>query len=209
MVIPSVRAIKISENMSPRPQDRVFFTFNYFQGVNDQVNQRLQAPIGYTQVFREIFGFEKTFLDGQGSIGLRFPLDTVTAASSVPKSFGDFGGTSTAVGDISVFAKYILLENRENGNLLSAGLAVSAPTGPGKFAGLNSFGSITHTTSFQPFLGYIINSGRLYFHGFFAVDVPANSQDVTLIYNDVGIGYFLRRPDPNSKPHDFVDRTDV
>ena len=43
---------------------------------------------------------------------------------------------------------------------------MSAPTGPGKFAGLNSFASITHTTTFQPFLGYIINSGRLYFHGF-------------------------------------------
>jgi hypothetical protein len=198
MVVPSVRAIKISENMSPRPQDRVFYTFNYFQGVNDQVNKRLQAPIGYTQVFREIFGFEKTFFDGQGSLGLRFPLDTVTAASSVPKSFGNFGGTSTAVGDLSIFGKYILLENRENGNLLSGGLAVSAPTGPGKFAGLNSFGSITHTTSFQPFLGYILNSGRLYLHGFFALDVPANSQDVTLIYNDVGFGYFLRRPDPSS-----------
>src|SRR5262249_46719979 len=54
LVIPAIRDIKISEDQSPRPQDRVFFMFNYFQGVNDQVNQRLHAPIGYTQVFRYI-----------------------------------------------------------------------------------------------------------------------------------------------------------
>jgi hypothetical protein len=197
LVSPSIRGIKISEDQSPRPQDRLYFTFNYFQGVNDQVNQRLQAPIGYTQVFRYIGGFEKTFLDGQGSIGLRVPLDSVTANSS-SRASGDFGGTSTAIGDMSIYAKYILLENRDNGNLLSGGMALGVPTGPGKFAGLNSFASITNTTSFQPFLGYIVNSGRFYLHGFTAIDVPANSQDVTLIYNDAGIGYFLRRPDPDS-----------
>ena len=90
MVVPSIRGIKISENQSPRPQDRVYFTSNYFQGVNDQVNQRLQAPIGYTQVFRYIAGFEKTFMDGQGSIGMRLPIDTVTAMSSVPQHYRQF-----------------------------------------------------------------------------------------------------------------------
>ncbi len=198
MVIPAVRGLKISENQSPRPQDRIYFSFNYFQGVNDAVNQKLQAPIGYTQVFRYIGGFEKTFLDGQGSIGIRAPLDSVTATSNVPPRFGNYGGTSTAVGDVGIYAKYILLEDRQSGNLLSGGLAISPPTGPGKFAGFNSFASITHTTTFQPFLGYIYNVNRFYIHGFTAIDVPANSQDVTLLYNDVGFGYFLIRPDPNS-----------
>jgi hypothetical protein len=199
MVIPSMRGVKISDNQSPRPQDRVYFSFNYFQGVNDQVNQKIQAPIGYTQVFRYIGGVEKTFFDGRGSIGIQAPLNTVTATSTVPKQFGNFGGTSTAVGNMSIYAKYILLEDRENGNLLSGGLAICPPTGPGRFAGLNSFSSIVNTTSFQPFLGYIYTSGRFYVHGFLAVDVPASSQDVTLLYNDVGFGYFLIRPDPKSE----------
>ena len=138
MVVPSIRNIKISEDQSPRPQDRVYCMFNYFQGVNDQVNQRLRAPIGYTQVFRYIGGFEKTFLDGQGSIGFRQPLDTVTANSSLPRQFGNFGGTSTAVGDLEIIVKYILLEDRQSGSLLSGGLDVTAPTGPGRFAGFNS-----------------------------------------------------------------------
>ncbi len=211
MVVPSIRNIKISEDQSPRPQDRVYGMFNYFQGVNDQVNQRLRAPIGYTQVFRYIGGFEKTFMDGQGSIGFRQPIDVVTADSSLPKRFGNFGGTSTAVGDLEIIVKYILLQDRQSGSLLSGGLDVTAPTGPGRFAGFNEFASPTHTTYFQPFLGYIVNSGNIYLHGFSILDVPANSQNVTLIYNDIGVGYFLRRPDPNSnvEPDDFPDRAHV
>jgi outer membrane putative beta-barrel porin/alpha-amylase len=197
LVIPSIRGIKISENQSPRPQDRVYFTFNYFQGVNDQVNQRLQSPIGYTQVFRYIGGFEKTFLDGQGSVGFRVPLDSVTAATASSRASGNFGGTSTAIGDMSIYGKYILLENREKGDLLSAGLAITVPTGPGRFAGFDTYAPSPHTPSFQPFLGYIYNTGRLYFHGFGIVDVTTTGQNPVLLYNDFGLGYFIRRPDPN------------
>jgi len=204
VVVPSIRNIKISEDQSPRPQDRVYGMFNYFQGVNDQVNQRLRAPIGYTQVFRYVGGFEKTFMDGQGSIGFRQPLDTVTANSSLPRQFGNFGGTSTAVGDLDIILKYILLEDRQSGSLLSGGLDVTAPTGPGRFAGFGPFASPTHTTYFQPFLGYILNSGRYYLHGFSILDVPANSQNVTMIYNDVGFGYFIRRPEPDSNSDQLI-----
>ena len=202
--IPTIRGIKISENQSPRPQDRVYFTFNYFQSVNDPVNRELHSPVGYTQVFRYIWGFEKTFLDGQGSIGIRVPQNTVTATQTVSRSFGNFGGTSTAVGDLSLILKYILLEDKKSGSLVSGGLAVSAPTGPGKFAGAPGFASITHTTTFQPYLGFIWNFDRLYLHGFTAIDVPANSKDVTLLYNDLGIGYFLRRDEPGQEPRRWI-----
>ena len=210
--VPSIRGIKISEDQSPRPQDRVYFIFNYFQGVNDQVNQRLQAPIGYTQVFRYIGGFEKTFLDGQGSIGLRVPLDSVTAEFSVVTRLGNFGGTSTAVGDMSIYGKYILLENRETGSLLSGGLAITAPTGPGRFAGFDTFAPSPHGTSFQPFLGYIVQRRA----GF--ISTVSRSwmcrrlgQDPVLLYNDFGLGYFIRRPDPECAVHaaDLDDRADV
>lgn len=33
-IVPSVRGFKIAENQSPQPQDRVFFTFNYFSDLN-------------------------------------------------------------------------------------------------------------------------------------------------------------------------------
>ena len=93
LVIPAIRDIKISEDQSPRPQDRVYFTFNYFQGVNDAVNTRLQAPIGYTQVFRYIAGYEKTFLDGQGSIGVRRCrwIRSPRQQRLISRSLGNFG----------------------------------------------------------------------------------------------------------------------
>jgi hypothetical protein len=198
LVIPSIRDIKISEDQSPRPQDRVYFTFNYFQGVNDPVNTRLQAPIGYTQVFRYIAGYEKTFLEGQGSIGIRAPLDTVTANNASSRASGNFAGTSTAVGDLSIYGKYVFLENRETGSLLSGGLAITAPTGPGRFAGFDAFAPSPHGTSFQPFVGYIYNAGKMYFHGFTIVDVTTTGHDPVLLYNDFGLGYYLLRPDPNA-----------
>ncbi len=124
--------------------------------------------------------------------------------SSVPRNYGNFGGTSTAVGDLSIYAKYILLEDRQSGSILSGGLAVTAPTGPGKFAGFDTFASTTHTTSFQPFLGYILNSGRIYFQGFSIIDAAANSQNPTLWYNDAAVGYLIRRPDPNSSVNPMI-----
>ena len=160
-------------------------------------------------MFRYIAGAEKTFLDGQGSIGLRVPLDSVTANSS-SRASGDFGGTSTAIGDMSIYGKYILLENRQTGSLLSGGLAITAPTGPGRFAGFDTFAPSPHGTSFQPFVGYIYNAGRLYFHGFTIVDVSTTGQDPVLLYNDFGLGYFVRRPDPTAiRTRDLADLADV
>ena len=40
-----IRVFKIAENQSPRPQDRVFFTFNYFNNVNSSINKLNNSPI--------------------------------------------------------------------------------------------------------------------------------------------------------------------
>jgi hypothetical protein len=196
MLYPTLRILKISENQSPRPQDRIFYSFNFFDGVNDSINTRLNSPTNNMRVFRHIFGVEKTFGDYRSSIGLRLPLNTITADSRVNDPLGRFGGTDTSLGDLNIFLKHILLEDQETGSLLSGGLAVTAPTGPASFAGSDFFTSAFHSTTLQPFIGYIISSGRLYFHGFSAIDVPTDSRDVTLLFNDVGVGYFVRRVDP-------------
>src|SRR5262249_1338698 len=48
-------------------------------------------------------------------------------------------------------------------------------------------------TTVQPFVGAIWNFGPLYVHGFSAVDVPTDTRDVTILYNDIGVGYWLFR----------------
>ena len=193
----AVRGIKIAENQSPRPQDRLFYSFNFYSNLNDAVNTRLDSPVGSLRAYRHILGLEKTFDDGRASIGFRLPIDTLTANSRIQGNFARAGGTSTSAGDLGLFAKFLVREDQETGSLISAGLALTAPTGPDRFAGASYLQSL-HTTRIQPFAGYIYNRGRFYLHGFTALEFPTNPTDVTLAYNDAGIGYFLLRdPDPS------------
>ena len=73
-----------------------------------------------------------------------------------------------------------------------ARLAVTPTTGPNAFAGSHSITSF-HSTTLQPYVGFIWNFQRWYLHGFTALDIPTDSNDVTLMYNDIGVGYFLYR----------------
>ena len=119
---------------------------------------------------------------------MRLPLNTLSADSDVP----GLGGSSTDIGDLSVILKYAVMRDRETGDVISAGLAVTAPTGPNDFAGFNNIQSL-HEATLQPFVGYLYNWGDFYLHGFTSLDVPTDSRDVTILFNDIGIGYFLYR----------------
>ena len=193
---PSVRGLKIAENQSPLPQDRIFFSFNFYYNLNARINRLFDSPVNHLKVYREIWGVEKTFDSGRGSVGLVLPLNTISADSTIQGNFNKPGGTSTSLGDLSIFTKYILKIDPATGSLISAGLLINTPTGPRQFAGARYIESL-HDTTLQPFLGYILRNERFYLHGFSALDTPTTIRDVTLIYNDIGIGYFLfRRADP-------------
>lgn len=187
-IVPSIRSPKISENQSPQPQDRVYFSFNAYDEVNRTLNQRLGSDLYNLRIYRELIGFEKTFLDGRGSVGMRLPVNTLSASSYAPVG----GGTNTAVGNLSVILKYAFLWNRDTNSLLSGGLMIDTPTGPSTFANFPNLQGI-NTTSLVPYLGYIYNMGDAYFHGFSSINVPTTNRDVTVLYNDMGVGYFLFR----------------
>jgi hypothetical protein len=184
---PSVRNFKISENQSPRPQDRIFFDFNYYNNLNATIDRHDQVPLRDIKAYRYLWGFEKTFNDGKGSIGMRLPLNTLTADSvngaiSTP--------TTSALGNLTIFGKYILEQNRQTGSLISVGLALTPNTGPSQFANSKYVFGL-NTMYFQPFLGYIWNIDRFYLQGFLALDAPVSTQDVTMLYNDIGFGYYV------------------
>jgi hypothetical protein len=187
--LPFERGYKMADNQSPMPQDRVFVAFNFFGDLNVLAARGEAASIHEVKAYREFFGVEKTFLNQNASIGIRLPLNTLSAQSSLP----GLGGTSTAVGDLTVFAKYILWKDLERGNLVSAGLAVTPPNGPGAFAGSKVANSL-HAAALQPFLGYIRTLGEDWFvQGFSGVNVPTDPGVVTMFYNDIGLGYYLYR----------------
>ena len=206
--VPFIRAFKISDNQSPIPQDRVYFNFNYYYNVNHAINERFGAPFAGIQVYRYLLGFEKTFFNGMASVGLRDSLNTLSARSR----FAGLGGTSTAVGDLNLYTKFVLWEQWQespgtpafpgflnpnqrggrNGELISGGLSLSFPTGPGNFAG-SKFSKSFRNTAVQPFLGYYFARGNFYAQGFEAIDVPTDPHDVTVLFNDLGIGYYAYR----------------
>jgi hypothetical protein len=181
---------KIADNSSPMFQDRVYFSANIFTDYLASTNNRLGTNIQHVDVYRESFGMEKTFLDRNASLGLLVPLNSLAIQSVLPA----LNGTHTALGDLSAYARYALFRDDLGNNWVSAGLAVTAPTGPSNFAGIDAVSPVVHTTYLQPFLGYLWNFGNWYVQGFSSVDTPANSHGgPTLFLNDLGVGYFVYR----------------
>lgn len=175
------RQFKIADNESPMPQDRVFAAFNYFNDYGYAIHNRLGIGELQLDAYRTTVGIEKTFCCGAASVGLRLPL-LGTRVSGTPWDFGGGGGQT---GDLSLIFKYAPWRNVDTGDLISVGLAVTLPTGDGEN---NPF----HGTLAQPFLGYLKNWGRWYVLGFFSIETPIEeSDDVTMIFNDLGIGYRL------------------
>ena len=200
--LPWVRGYKMADNQSPRPLDRVYVVFNLF----DDINTRNLAGAGLhdVRIYRDYFGIEKTFLDGNASVTLRLPVNSITAQGVPP----GVGSGRTAVGDLSILSKFALWQNRNTGDILSAGLGIGTPTGPSSFAGA-SYAKAANPAFFQPYLGFIKTFGNFYTQGFTAVDVPFDSNVVTIYYNDLGMGYLFRATDPDQFITGFAPSMEV
>src|SRR5262249_52782087 len=224
---------QIGENESPRPTDRLHLTYHYCNNLRFRTEPATSAlsltpnsvqfnrfgpgptplPIGFDitefskiELHRYTFGFEKTFLDGNASLGIRIPiLQTVQAINSTVntrliQAFSNPGLTTvgaitsadnnidhTDIGDITLIFKYVLCCNRLNGNLISAGVAVTIPTGPNI---RNAADNEIHPVLIQPYLGYLFTlCPNVSLQGFTAIVAPTDSRDNVRIFNDIGVGY--------------------
>jgi hypothetical protein len=211
---PSTRAFKIADDQSPIPLDRIYFNFNYFDNLNYSVIRQFPGSgVKKLQAYRYLIGFEKTFWDGRASIGVRDSLNTLSVATNSQTT--SRGGTTTAMGDLNFYGKVVAWSNIKpasppslgngvastfgpQGGLVSLGLSLNFPTGPGNFAGSASSKNF-RDTSIQPFLGYYFARNRFFVQGFEAIDVATDPHDVTLIFSDIGVGYYVyQSPDPNA-----------
>ena len=50
-----------------------------------------------------------------------------------------------------------------------------------------------HPALFQPFVGYLWSRGDFFLHGFESLMVPTDSRDATILFSDIGLGYWLLR----------------
>src|SRR5579864_298329 len=197
--VSALGAFKVAEGDSPRPQDRLFLDYNFFEGlqngpaggvntttnivVNGALAQSVRTfipPVPGVDLNREVFGFEKTFFDGICSVELRMPM--------LQQQFVD-GSAANLIGDLTVVGKLALLSNPVTGDVLTGGLALTVPTG----GGLSTIDGTIYSTLFQPFVGYVWNFNNFFLQGFHSLVVPTDSRDVLLLFNDVSLNYWMYR----------------
>jgi hypothetical protein len=163
-------AFKAAENESPLPQDRIFVGYNYYNNVKKVAD-----------VHREVAGFEKTFIDGGASVGVRLPYYQIDGPADT---------SDQEIDDLSVVFKGALLRDPNSLSAFSVGLVVTAPTGP---TGFTPSGLRTHPTLIQPFAGYLWDAGNLYVIGFTSLMTTTERRDSAILFNDIGVGYWLYR----------------
>ena len=174
--------VLITDNDNPRPQDRVYGGYTFYDDIGGAVNPGFPQ----TDLQRQLVGFEETFLGGDASFGMRLPF--------VQQYGGGLPGTQN-VGDLSLLFKYAFFNNRETGDLVSAGFVLTTPTGSGS-AILADVTRAPHSVLFQPWLGFVKTFDRAYLQGITSFVVPSDSRDPTLFNNSVAAGYYLMQ-NPN------------
>jgi hypothetical protein len=216
----SISGFKIADNEGPRPEDRIFFTFNYFTHVFHNVPAPGSVLTGVTQIVgepptpiitplpqalglartpdsrvgREMVGFEKTFFGGDASIGMRIPF--IQIHNEEAAAFDD-------VGDVSFVTKFALLNDPNR--VFSVGLVLTVPSGPG-FATLPLFNTAAFTNNFalvpvtvsqninptivQPYLAYLWRADRFYVHGFSSIAFFTTDSVSPEWFNDIGVGWY-------------------
>jgi hypothetical protein len=167
---------KMADGAAARPEDRVIFTYNNFDNLSGTNPGGANLLSRSTTFNRELLGFEKTFLDGNASVGMRLPFFQTSGDGSVNSS--DFG-------DMSLVFKYALFNNHSNGNVLSTGLVLTLPTGPAIPTVDGSFSD----TLIQPYVGYLLNAGGFFVQGFTSLVIPTDPKDTTVLFNDIQFGY--------------------
>jgi hypothetical protein len=197
----ATRVVKISENYSPAPRNRVYATYHFF---NDVFGGRIG------DVNRYALGFESTYWDDMASVEVRFPFAHTLSSMQVD---GPRIAKDTEFGNVTLMLKNVV--RQEDDWLLSAGVGISFPTADDNRVvrpGDNRL--ILHIQNeaihFLPFLGLIASpNDRMFVQTFVQLDIDANGnpargdlmamnlmplgvvQDPTLMFLDFSLGYWL------------------
>ncbi len=188
--------LKASEGNSPRPVDRVYFNFNYFDNAFKTQWADPAQSVRHVDVYRYVFGFEKTFLDQRVSLTVQVPFFTMDVETRDRVFSPDAGGfvantdssfTSTDLGNISANVKAVLWEDKASGDLLSAGMIVTLPTASSRLIDPGP-GSLAYV---EPYLGFIWCYDNFYAQGFLAMTVPVARPESIVAFTDLGVGYYV------------------
>ncbi len=186
------RRYKLSENNSPVPMDRVFFTYNAFADAVSDVNGN------QLDVNRYLFGAEKTFANGLMSVTARIPI-----ANGVDSQQFQDGGTlfqANEFGNLSLTGKALLYQDCRHA--VSTGLGVIFPTAAASELTTGSTRVEFENTAYhlQPFFAVQCTPNRGCWATFYSqmdfaaagnavTSSTAGQTDVTQIYNDQNLWF--------------------
>ena len=175
----TVGKVRLSDNNSARPQDRVFVDFNYFNNVPlfEETDVRRMTP-----------GIERTFnnrLFGKGSIEARIPM-AITLNSNVVTD-GPNESDYTEFGNIHFTLKRVLKQNKYFVSTL--GLGIDLPTADDFSLGLSDGTELVTVDNealhLVPFLAFLYTpNDRFFAHAFFQFDFDVNG-NATFINDDL------------------------
>jgi len=172
----NVGFVKLVENTSPIPRDRVYFNYSYFHNANISAER--------ADVNRFVPGFEKTFFDRWTSIEVRTPF-AATLSNTQQVQGGACGGLSEyrdiEFGNMSVIFKSFLMQRETWG--ITGGMQVLLPTADSTFVkGTNQNGLPTQfvyvenqSVHTMPFVGSVwAPSERWFNQAMIQMDVDTN-----------------------------------
>lgn len=168
----TIGRMKVAENTSPLPRDRVYVNYSYFN--NTPLYQ------GGVNVNRVTPGIEKTFLSGLASVELRTPF--ATTLDSTVTDGGITNTNNTEFGNMSVFFKALLAQNDQLA--FSTGLGVTVPTADDfKLQDVNGTSLLkvrNESVHLLPFVGLVYTpNDRFFAQSIFQVDVDVNGNPVS------------------------------
>jgi hypothetical protein len=111
-----VGRVRLQDNNSARPQDRVYFDYSYFHNVRFSNNG--------ADVNRFAPGIEKTFFNGMTSVEVRVPMATTISSEAVADGPTDF--SHYEFGNVMIAPKLLLVGTRDFA--AAAGMGIGVPT---------------------------------------------------------------------------------
>lgn len=189
--------LKVSDNNSPLPRDRIYYRFSYYENLIDVpvavsgefTNQRFSRQISLPV---HTVGVEKTFCDGYCSIEVRAPfsdriVENNRYVTDNMSFFPEAGIATAGEGNVSTIAKCIIGSNDDL--LWSGGIGVEAPTGRDTLLYFE-YAEVRYQNEavyLYPYLAALWTPNANSFHqAFFGVNVPV-SKDELAIYQPFGL----------------------
>ncbi len=176
-----VGRVRIQDNNSPLPKDRVFFDYNFFHNV----------PLNASGVDVNRFapGFEKTFLNKMASIDVRIPMaltldSSILADRATDTSNGEFG-------NLALISKFLLTSTETMA--IAAGIGAAVPTADDLEFGLSDGTQLVEvkndSTHLLPYIAalYTPVQSNSFIQVFLTFDFDTTGNDVLANVNGTGL----------------------